>query len=225
VDDIHWVIFFYKSLHIVINVILFRQDNHTAYRCNRDEDATYHPPSPNETFSQGLVRQARTFSRDMSTCFKIFLPLQTTLIHLIIIWVFIIRLIDVAALGEPVGSRDGLISAMFWSIGVSGFNTGAGDKGDTSNMLLFYALFIVAVFVIVPTVLIELLYQTVAFCYYGTAFHSLSGQAANSAIYAMKFSMQIKYSLRIDVHEDNRPNLCFRIAFDERQCRETLFAH
>lgn len=86
----------------------------------------------------------------------VFLPFRTALIHSIIGWVFVISFLNVAALGQPVGSLNGSIPSMFWTIGIPYFNN--TDGGQENSGWAMYLVFVVAVFMLVPLMLVNLLF-------------------------------------------------------------------
>jgi hypothetical protein len=130
-------------------IVGFFQENDIAYRVSiRSAGASYYPSESDKSFVVNLVVHTINFLGNISTWLRLLLALRSTFIHMVIGWVFIIRFLDVAALGQPVGSLAGSIPTVFWTLGISSFDY------DTGNAYwIYYGLFAIAVFILTPALL------------------------------------------------------------------------
>ncbi|KAF7931188.1 uncharacterized protein EAE97_009397 [Botrytis byssoidea] len=145
-------VLFYKSLHIILSILAFFQENMIDWRVSTLERAeAYNPPPSPETFYHGLWRKLKTFALDFPTWLMIFMPLRTTLIHMFVGWMFPFRFVDIAELGQDVGTLVGSVPTAYWSLGPWDiFN-------QTSNSGLFvaYDAIQLTIFVVGPFFLLE----------------------------------------------------------------------
>lgn len=153
------VILFYKSLHIILNILAFFQENWIALRVSISESDDDAPP-PSLPFSRSCLslcsHYTKAFLLDFPTWLMVILPLRTTLIHLVVGWVFIIRFVDIVPLGEVVGDTNGVIPSVFWTLGIESFNTGDGLNSNVEWEWIYYGAFAIFVLVLVPMILLEL---------------------------------------------------------------------
>ncbi|TGO14404.1 hypothetical protein BTUL_0053g00030 [Botrytis tulipae] len=99
-------------------ILAFFQENMIAWRVSSLERAeAYNPPPSPETFYHGLWRKSKTFALDFPTWLMVFMSLRTTLIHMFVGWMFPFRFVDIAELGQDVGTLVGSVPTVYWSLG------------------------------------------------------------------------------------------------------------